>query len=530
MDSRSQLRLDFIVVAAIFLLVVIVYQSVLGHPFMLEDEQLLSPWSKPLSWETVITCFKPPANQDYTYYRPIPGLFYLSLFSMASASALHYRMVSFVLYAIFLTLVYLFTKELFRSRFAAVWTTFLFCVHPLNGFYLYSISASANLLWGIFMLGVVFTHLLYTRDAGRFWRWVSYGLTVAALATYEMSITLPGYIFILDLFEKKPWQKAVRNAFFYGVIIILWQIFRASFVSSTQALPAMMAAGATALGFGPDNYLPTLFILLGWYFKQLIWPSHVLFAKMIQPVQENLLVWNAGIIGFIVVLGLLVFRSGNQRLRLSLLWFIVGLAPMSLACLIYPWEGVLIEPHWFMIGCLSFYWGVAGIFQTIQHKFSSALAVAIFIVVLIGTAAYTQKYNYLWRNQRSYCSYWLSQEPQQQLPNFWLATDYMNTNELSLAREHFMRALTNSSIDWEVYVNLGLISFGEGKLQEAISWNQKALMLNPKSADAFNNLGLVAWEQKDGAAAREYFKKAIAADPNFYKAAENLKIISNQPQ
>ena len=63
-------------------------------------------------------------------------------------------------------------------------------------------------------------------------------------------------------------------------------------------------------------------------------------------------------------------------------------------------------------------------------------------------------------------------------------------------------------------------------MQEAIAWNQKALMLNPKSADAFNNLGIVAWGQGDIAAAREFFKKAIAADPNFYKAADNLKMVS----
>jgi tetratricopeptide (TPR) repeat protein len=288
----------------------------------------------------------------------------------------------------------------------------------------------------------------------------------------------------------------------------------------------MMAAGASALGLGPDNYLPTMVVLIGWYFKQLLWPSQVLLAKMIQPIQGNLFAWNVGIIVFIAVSGVVLLRSNNQRLRLLVFWFLVGLAPLSLACLIYPSEGILIEPHWFMIGSLSFYWGAAWIFQTIRHKSGFLASVIIFIMVLVVTAVYTQKYNYLWRNQRSYCLYWLSLEPQQQLPNFWLATDYLNTNELPLARAYFMRALTNSSIDWEVYVNLGTISYKEGKLQEAISWNQKALMLNPKSADAFNNLGIVAWEQKDGVAAREFFKKAIAADPSFYKAADNLKIVS----
>lgn len=529
MESRSQLRFDLIVIAAIFLVILAVYGNVLGHPFMLEDEQLLSFWSKPFSWESFSSCFK-SSGQDYTYYRPIPSLFYLSLFSLASGSALYYRMASFLLYAIFLALTYFFTKELFRNRYAAVLTVFLFCVHPLNGFYLYSISASANLIWGILMLSVLLTHLFYSKGAGKFWCWVSYALTLAALATYEMAVTLPGYIFILDMYAKKSWQEAARKAFSYVVIIVVWQIFRALFVSSTKALPGMMAAGASALGLGPDNYLPTLVVLTGWYFKQLVWPTQVLFAKMIQPIQGDLFVWNVGIIAFIVLLSVVLLRSNNQRLRLSVLWFLVGLAPMSLAALIYPSEGILIEPHWFMVGCVSFYWGIAWIFQTIRQKFGSLPSVIIFIMVLVMTAVYTQKYNYLWHNQRSYCLYWLSLESQQQLPNFWLATDYLNTNELPKARAYFLRALTNSSIDWEVYVNLGTISYKEGKLQEAILWNQKALMLNPKSADAFNNLGIVAWEQKDGVSAREFFKKAIAADPSFYKAADNLKIISAKMQ
>ena len=77
------------------------------------------------------------------------------------------------------------------------------------------------------------------------------------------------------------------------------------------------------------------------------------------------------------------------------------------------------------------------------------------------------------------------------------------------------------------------------KLQEQLQFSKveryylKALTLaqsNETKANAFNNLGIVAWEQKDGVSAREFFKKAIAADPSFYKAADNLKIISAKMQ
>lgn len=511
----------------LFLFVLLVYGPVLSHPFMLEDDSIFGFWFRPLNWDSFLACFDPQAR-SVIYFRPVISVSNLLLFNITGGEVILYRVMSLILFAGFLSMLYILTRQLFREHWMALMTAVLFCVHPINAFYVNHLSASANLIWGMLFLGVLISHLAYVENQKKIWDLGSYVLTVLALAAHEMTVILPGFIFLIDLWIGKSWRQSFKKALIFGGITAVFQMGRSLIVPSSGGILPMIQTGSTVLGLNIQNYLSTTVVLVGWYLKQLVWPTQILFMKTILPVKNDI-----GIIGVfagMVIAGLAIFLTAVKDFRLKFLavWFLIGIVPFFMASLIYPFEGVTIEPHWLMIGSLSFFWAAALCFQKMHEKLNQGIVLGLIGVVIISAVVFTQKYNDLWRSQRSYCLYWLSLQPGQQIAHFWLATDYLKTKEYRLAKEHFKHALNGSFVDWEVFSNLGLIALLEDHLREAVLWCQNALRINPNAAEALAYLGVVAWRQGQAAEAADLFKRSIAADPSLALAGDSLKFILQQ--
>ena len=292
----------------------------------------------------------------------------------------------------------------------------------------------------------------------------------------------------------------------------------------------MIKIGTKTLGLNLENYLATAGVLVVWYLKQLVWPTQLLLIKTIPIVPSSVEMINVGLTAAALALVVFVFASRNRTAKFLVLWLTIGMAPFLGASLIYPFEGLTIEPNWFMVGSLSFFWGVALTVRHVLQRQDRMIIISVVLGALVTAGVYTQKYNRIWSSQRSYCQYWLSLQPSQQIANFWLAMDYLNTNEYSLAKQHFKRALNGSYLDWEVFVNLGVIALLEDDLNGAIEWSQKALRVNPRSAEALCNLGAAAWRSGRVAEAEDLFQRAAVADPSFTKARESLELIQRSGQ
>ena len=71
--------------------------------------------------------------------------------------------------------------------------------------------------------------------------------------------------------------------------------------------------------------------------------------------------------------------------------------------------------------------------------------------------------------------------------------------------------------------------FGKaGKMEDALERFQKAVVIDPSYAEAYNNIGYVYYLTGDNEKAKEYFDKALEADPELEKARYNLEALSIQ--
>lgn len=75
------------------------------------------------------------------------------------------------------------------------------------------------------------------------------------------------------------------------------------------------------------------------------------------------------------------------------------------------------------------------------------------------------------------------------------------------------------------YVNLGIIYYGSGRLEQAEQVLRHALDLNPSRADAYNHLGIVLRYRGRFQEARAAYEQALKVDANYSYAYLNLGIL-----
>ena len=75
------------------------------------------------------------------------------------------------------------------------------------------------------------------------------------------------------------------------------------------------------------------------------------------------------------------------------------------------------------------------------------------------------------------------------------------------------------------YVNLGIIYYGSGRLEQAEQALRHALQLNPARADAYNQLGIVLRYRGRFEEARAAYEQALKVDANYGYAYLNLGIL-----
>ena len=75
------------------------------------------------------------------------------------------------------------------------------------------------------------------------------------------------------------------------------------------------------------------------------------------------------------------------------------------------------------------------------------------------------------------------------------------------------------------YVNLGLIKFGAGDIDDAEKYFKQALEVNPRSAISYNHLGIILRGKGEFKEAKRNYEMALDIDPNYANAHLNYGIL-----
>ena len=98
------------------------------------------------------------------------------------------------------------------------------------------------------------------------------------------------------------------------------------------------------------------------------------------------------------------------------------------------------------------------------------------------------------------------------------------------AKQYLARLPDEQSLDASTQLNLGIMRYNEGKLEEAGAIFDRVLAQHPDRAEAYYFSGLVKLNQEQHAAALERFQKFLELAPQHEKAAEAREFVTHLEQ
>ena len=112
--------------------------------------------------------------------------------------------------------------------------------------------------------------------------------------------------------------------------------------------------------------------------------------------------------------------------------------------------------------------------------------------------------------------------------NFTLALQNHKKNNFQIAEKLYNEILKSSPFHEGAQSNLGILYNQLGKPQKAINCFEKAIQINPNSANGYYSLGVIFTQLGESQKAINYYEKAIQINPNFANAYYSLGVIFAQ--
>ncbi len=461
------------------------------------------------------------------YYRPVMTLGFLLCYQAFGPSAFGFHLVSLLLHATVVLLIYLFAARLLRNHDAAFVAAALFALHPVHVESLAWISAVTDIELTLFYL-LAFWCYMQLDEAGNGRRLLmqiaTAGCYFLALLSKEQALTFLVMAMIYEHFyrEDRLQTTLAEKAGRYGLlwlVLLGYIVMRVRFIGSfahAMVWVHLTKGEAVLSGFG----------LLGQYLGKLFWPAH-LSAFYVFHASDS--VFSAPVLAGLFALALCVavyaylWRDARPA-SFGILWFICTLGPVLNARLMGSY--VLADRYLYLpsVGfCLVAGWACAALWNNASPKhavwrplmMAGAGVVAVLCVVRVVTRIPD------WQDDITLISRALVSEPNEFILHDALGDAYWMRGEEPLAEREWKETLRLSPNFVRPVNALGALYAKDKRYDDAETYLQRAIRINPAQADPHLNLGAVYAETGQMDLAEQEFHTAISIAPlNF--AAHNI--------
>jgi len=453
------------------------------------------------------------------YYRPIAHILPFLQFLVFGKESFGYHFSNLILFTFACFSLYLLLVEVSGNRRLAFLAATLFCLHPINGLMVNYITASVFAAQLIFLsLCLIFA----LRHQQRIFIPAALLMFVLALFCHETSLMLPAYLFLLAWHRERRLSVGFKKAIPFIVIALLYISMRFYF---TNIQHSILTKGGQYPDLNVVNYFATFSKLIGWYFAKLITMQGMVIIWSTPLVKEGLILWLTGGLAAIILTILAIYRWRNNIKAVYVLWFVLGLAPVTFGCLFLPATGMMIEPHWLFFA--SF--GLFALTARLLLKIADRISLKVWLLGFAGLVAVflvaSWNNNILWKDELTFTRHWVTEAPTNKNAGFCYAAALLKQGRLVEAKKWFLQSLTNESMDWQNYNNLAEIALKENDEAGALDYFQKALMVFPKSSTVYNNIGTYYLNKKDFVRAEKSFRKAHELNPYQPEPLLNLGLV-----
>ncbi len=483
---------QYLFLAGILLLTVIVYAGAMSHDFIYQfDDDLYVTNNtdiQALTWENIKTVF----SKSYVgLYLPLTMMSYMVEFALFELNPQPYHIINLIIHLMNTLLVFVLIRRLKPGLYVASVVAFVFALHPMHVESVTWISERKDVLYTLFYLAGLITWLRYIDkpSSGRYL--ATMGLFVLSLLSKTTAVSFPLFIVALDWFSGRKLfsKKVILEKIPFFALSLALGLLGIYFTSTANDASTPDIAWA----FRPFIVSDALMMYLYKFIAPFNLMNYYYYPEITDGKLPTRFYVSSGIlIAVIVAVFILVFKSKNNKQDILLGLIIFAVPTLFVLQLIPAGRAYAADRYTYLsyIG-LTYIFAVltSDVLRDQSRKMMQVRATVIVIIAFfaIGFTYLTWDRNKDWKD------------------SFTLFNDLIEKNP-----DHF-----------HPYLIRGITHVQFGNREEALADYNKSLSLNPNSAKAFANRASVKGMLGDYDGAFEDANRALEILPGYENALNN---------
>lgn len=506
-------------------LVTLVYLPTFSGEFILDDRPFIenNPYIKtlhsPISYlvqEDGITDEFNTGDYHTGYYRPLLNLTYSLDYKLWGLSAPGFRATNLFLHIICCFVLFHSLQFLVNDRYAALWATLIFAIHPVNTEAVSWIASRNNILVTMFSISSLFFYMKGWEEGGRL-SWMASALTFAlAILSKEMGFMVVPMFFLYQRLLSRTMRNVHEELLSYlpFIMVAVAYFFLRKAATTSFFPPSEMAGFWNRVCFAP-------YVIL-WNMRLIFLPYGL--HSFVVDYPATCLSWQflAGLCytGF---LGVFIWKQRKNRLMIfSVLSFHIALFP---TLNIVPTSAVtLVSMRWlyFSMAFLSLAY-VQAIRDFLKTSRFIALSILCSILAYLGSYSYILNSS-LWYNEDNFF-----RQEVLGFRNYYyaggLAGNLLDKKDYQGAEGFFKVAIQHYPREALNYINYSFLLMDTDRPDAALAYLKKAetlFMARNRRGQWCNHVGVAHFQLKNYAEALKYFTKAVKYCPSNIEYCTNL--------
>jgi protein O-mannosyl-transferase len=455
------------------------------------------------------------------YYRPLKLLAYSIEYHLFGFHAAFWHLASIFLHIAVVLAAYFLVRGL-ASQPLAFWTALWFALHPVHVEVVAWIAGGQDLLCALALLLALW---VYHRARSGASSLLHYGLSgalfFAGLLAKEAALTFPAVILAYDFFYRRASVREMLGA---------WRRYLPFFA----ALGVYIALRVHALrGFAPvtsgmrmtrKEMVLSVPVLAVKYLWLALVPIHLNYWHIYMPVRA--LGWRPfGAMALVLVLVVAMFRLRRVQpiLSFALAWFWLTLVPVLA---IPKVSGNVFTERYLYIPSFAFcvlaawagLWLRDKAFRPAARRavYTCLIAVFVFYTVLVVRRLPD------WHDTLTLLEKTAQQSPESPYVAGALGYNYFQRNRLEEALSWEQRAVELQPRVWPLWMNLGAIYNAMRLWEKAIEACRRGLALEPNNAMLLDQIALALWHDGQRDQALDAWRRSVQLDPTDLTAHINF--------
>lgn len=515
MDTQRNFH-PILIFVFLFVLNVLVYHNAIHNELRYDQPEVYQGADIPRFADRLAYAFSlkspdPSTVPDLLWFRPAAFLLSWQLFLAAGKQLYLINIFNIVLLTVTGFILFRLVHYLSGNPFLAFIAGVMFCVHPVNGLWVYYAPGGVHgFLVLSFMLLSMHCFMIFVndrRDRGALvLSLLSFG---SGLLFHEIACFLPLYLALcVHFLIKKDRLKAYLWLIPYVVILLGYLLLRSAMLKGGSIIEHLRQGLDTDLLLYGLTLTKVFMLFLG---KLLTLNGIVI--NWCEPLMKSFSWEWCLITGALVSAFLYLIRKGRGLAAWAAGLIFAGFVPVCIGGTSGLKEGVLYEGHWLFFTSIGFFVLVACLMAHVCRRWPKTGAIVLLCLAVLWVRA-AWHYNTLYADEIRYALHYKKYAPGYRMTTNFLFEAYCRRKDYDRAQQVLMEAKVGDNSDYILQYFIALMDVRKGDYPQAEKHILEALQMEPGLVDSYVLLGQIHLKQGRPDLAEQAFHKAKALEGN----------------